>query len=78
MLKVIILLIEPQSIGRHYLWCNFDISNYKGKLLKVGRFGHVKSSKTGRTDEKDKLKRNCVEEEIGLHILNSQNTSIKS
>jgi len=46
--------------------------------LKVGRFGHVKSSKTGRTDEKDKLKRNCVEEEIGLHILNSQNTSIKS
>ena len=68
-------LVEPQSIGRHYLWCNFDISNYKGKLLKVGRFGHVKSSKTGRTDEKDKLKRNCVEKEIGLHILNSAFTS---
>jgi len=71
-------MIEPQSIGRHYLWCNFDISNYKGKLLKVGRFGHVKSSKTGRTDEKDKLKRNCVEEEIGLHILNSSSTSNKN
>jgi DNA (cytosine-5)-methyltransferase 1 len=62
-------LIEPQSIGRHYLWCNFNIEGFKGKLDKVGRFGHVKSAKTGRTDEKDKLKRNCVEPEIGEHIL---------
>jgi len=46
--------------------------------LKVGRFGHVKSSKTGRTDEKDKLKRNCVEEENRVAHINSQNTSIKS
>jgi DNA (cytosine-5)-methyltransferase 1 len=62
-------LIEPQSIGRHYFWCNFDISGYNGKELKVGRFGPVKSAKTGRTDEKQKKKRNCVEPQIGLHIL---------
>jgi DNA (cytosine-5)-methyltransferase 1 len=63
-------LIEPQSIGRHYFWCNFNIEGYAGKEDKVGRFGKVKSSVTGRTDEKDKLKRNCVEGEIGLHIIN--------
>ena len=62
-------LIEPQSIGRHYFWCNFDISGYNGKELKVGRFGPVKSAKTGRTDEKDKKKRNCVNPEIGLYII---------
>ena len=62
-------LVEPQSIGRHYLWCNFNIEGFKGKLDKVGRFGPVKSAETGRTDEKDKLIRNCVEPEIGLHIL---------
>ena len=63
-------MIEPKSIGRHYFWCNFNIEGYSGKIDKIGRFGKVKSSKTGRTDEKNKLKRNCVEPEIGLHILN--------
>jgi len=61
-------LIESFSIGRHYFWCNFNIEGFKGKLDKVGRFGLVKSAKTGRTDEKDKLKRNCVEPELGKHI----------
>jgi len=63
-------LIEPQTIGRHYFWCNFDISGYKGDELKIGRFGPVKSSKTGRTDERDKLKRNMVNPNIAQHILN--------
>jgi len=64
------VFIEAQNIGRHLFWTNFDISGYKGKFLSVGRFGPVKSSDTGRTDVKDKLKRNCVEPEIGIHILN--------
>ena len=59
-------LIEPKSIGRHYFWCNFNIEGYSGKLDKVGRFGPTKK---GRTDEKQKKKRNMVEPEIGLHIL---------
>lgn len=69
-------LVEPQSIGRHYFWSNFNIEGYSGKEDKVGRFGKVKSSPTGRTDEKDKLKRNCVEGEIGKHILNKLTQSI--
>ena len=63
------VFIEAQEIGRHLFWTNFDISGYNGKFLSVGRFGPVKSSPTGRTDVKDKIKRNCVEPEIGLHIL---------
>lgn len=59
-------LIKSQQIGRHNFWCNFDISGYQGDFLKIGRFGPTKK---GRTDEKDKLKRNCVEPKIGLHIL---------
>ena len=65
------VFIEAQEIGRHLFWTNFDISGYNGKFLSVGRFGPVKSSPTGRTDVKDKIKRNCVEPEIGLHIFNS-------
>ena len=57
----------PQRIGRHYFWCNFSIGGYGGSLLSVGRFGNTKK---GRTDETDILKRNCVEPELGLHILN--------
>ena len=63
------VFIPAQNIGRHLFWANFDISGYEGKFLSVGRFGPVKSSKTGRTDEKSKVKRNCVEPEIGLHVL---------
>jgi len=63
----------PQKIGRHYFWCNFNIEGYNGNFLSIGRFGPVKSAKTGRTDVKDKLKRNCVEPEIGLHILSKLN-----
>jgi len=68
-------LIEPKSVGRHYFWCNFNIEGYSGKLDKVGRFGHVKSSATGRTDEKSKKKRNCVEPQIGLYILKKMEQS---
>jgi len=57
--------LEQQKIGRHFFWCNFNIFGYSGKILKIGRFGPTKK---GRTDEKNKLKRNCVEPEIGKHI----------
>jgi len=59
-------LINPQIVGRHYFWCNFNIHGYNGVFTKIGRFGPTKK---GRTDETDKLKRNCVESEIGEHIL---------
>ena len=59
-------LIKPQRAGRHYLWANFIIPNIKGEKSQIGRFG---PTKRGRTDETDVLKRNCVDERIGLAIL---------
>ena len=69
-IKCIVCFLFLINLSNVIFWCNFNIEGFKGKLDKVGRFGEVKSSKTGRTDEKDKLIRNCVEPEIGLHILN--------
>ena len=71
------VFLEAQEIGRHLFRTNFDISGYNGVFLSIGRFGPVKSSKTGRTDVKDKLKRNCVEPKIGKHILNCINCETK-
>ena len=68
-------MFNPQAIARHYFWANFVIGKYEGKSLPIGRFGPTKK---GRTDEKDKLKRNCVEPELGLHILNESQRNIQS
>lgn len=59
-------LIKPQKAGRHYFWANFVIPKEKDEKNQIGRFGPTKK---GRTDEKDTLKRNCVEPRLGLSIL---------
>lgn len=90
-------LIEPQVVGRHFYWANFNIpkkttapsgiSQQSKKYLekhKGGSFiGSLRSfnisefeKKLGYNLSKYKIKdkrlllRNCVEPEIGLHILN--------
>ena len=68
-------MFRPQHIERHYFWCNFLISEYRGKQLSVGSFGPTKA---GRTDETDVLKRNCVEPELGLHIFDCMNRQKES
>ena len=67
-------MFNPQAIARHYFWANFVIGKYEGNSLPIGRFGPTKK---GRTDEKDKLKRNCVEPELGLHILKESQRDIQ-
>ena len=55
-------LIEGVKIGRHMFWANFEI-----KVI-----NHICSDirRLSGTSKKDKLKRNMVDPEIGLHILN--------
>lgn len=72
-------LIEPQILGRHLFWANFDIPKVKIWHNTKGNFETV----TGMTDRigidismykgvnKRKLLRNCCEGEIGSIILNS-------
>lgn len=61
-------LITPQMAGRHYFWANFIIPQKKIDEVQIGRFGPTKH---GRTDEKDKLKRNEVNSQLGLDIFNA-------
>lgn len=72
-------LIKGQKIGRHLFWSNFEIPNFEHKKSDINR-GTIKSwqEQTGFNldgkylgQRKDRILRNCVEPEVGLHILNS-------
>ncbi len=62
-------LIEPQEIGMHYFWANFLIPKYFVKTR-----GHRESKERLKEikgfDVEDRLMlRNCVQPEVGEHIL---------
>jgi len=70
-------LISPQEIGRHYFWSNFIIHDIKHKKTDINRGSidsweeeiglSLKNKYVGQ--RKDRILRNCVEPELGLHIL---------
>lgn len=82
-------LIEPQVVGRHYYWANFDIPkiavppsgissqrSYRrpiGATLALSTKGHEQrlgiDLSPFKITNKRLLLRNCVEPEVGLHIL---------
>jgi len=74
-------LIKPQEIQSHYFWSNFPIAdtgrvrekvrNDKGQVLKVKMAQQGFDIKDFHGYKKDKrtLLNNCVEPELGLHIL---------
>jgi DNA (cytosine-5)-methyltransferase 1 len=69
-------LIEPLKLGRHYIWANFDIpaikvegGTHKAKISEMAKHKGFDISKIKCKHRKDTILRNCVEEEIGLHIL---------
>lgn len=61
-------LIDPIKLGRHCIWSNFTITlkDFIGSDIR----------KLSGTSKKDKLLRNCVEPEIGLHILKEANETL--
>ncbi len=71
-------LIEPQKAGRHYFWSNFTIKDFKIKHIKNIKHRKVSDynkygfdiSKYKIKHRKDQIMRNCIEPELGLHILN--------
>ena len=70
-------LLKPQEVGRHYIWNNFHIRHYGKQQNDNFIKSHVTDLNnrygfdlTGVSAErKDTLLRNCVEPEMGKHIL---------
>lgn len=68
-------LIMPQEIAMHYVWSNFYIRPYKIKTR--GHHNRINEAQERkgfnlsnyRGIDKEKILRNCVEPELGLHIL---------
>ena len=70
-------LIQGVKMGKHLWWSNFDIGNYNVKSRghrggTVETLTHLKGINVSKYDIKNKrqILRNCVEPELGLHILN--------
>jgi DNA (cytosine-5)-methyltransferase 1 len=72
-------LIKPTiKIGRHLFWSNFHISNFKcdeadiknGNQEQWQELHGLDISKYKFTSRRDKVLRNCVHPDLGLHILN--------
>ena len=70
-------LVKPQEISNHYFWANFTISLIKAKYRAHNELNSVLEKRKGfdlsgysLTEDKKKILRNCVEPEVGLHILN--------
>jgi DNA (cytosine-5)-methyltransferase 1 len=67
-------LILPQESGRHYFWANFKIEDKKFPKLDI-RYGKTGGIAYGfdlngkEYGDKRKLLRNCVDPDLGLHIL---------
>lgn len=75
-------LIAPQKSGRHYFWANFKIRNIQTEHLSIKNKPEI--TVQDRMDmaniyiqnwhnykgDKHKLLKNCVDAELGLHILN--------
>jgi DNA (cytosine-5)-methyltransferase 1 len=69
-------LIKPQELARHYFWSNFVLGNKKldtrGHNATISVRQKLKGfdlSKYNNID-KQKILRNCVEPDVGLHIFN--------
>ena len=69
-------LREPQIIGRHCFWANFSIEEFKtlsfnkDSINKMQDSYGIDISKYKLNIRKDKVLRNCVKPELGLHVFN--------
>lgn len=83
-------LIKPQELQSHYFWANFEIPdtglarkkvrNDKGQTLAVKMAQQGFEIKNFYSYKRDKrtLLNNCIEPELGLHIINQIYPPIKS
>lgn len=77
-------LVKPHEIGRHYIWCNFHITQIEISSGKIDKSISDMEERKGVSldgikinQRKDQILRNCVEPELGLHILNESKKNIQ-
>lgn len=69
-------LIKPQELASHYFWANFNLGSKKIKTRGHNATMDVRQQLKGfdltsyKNIDKQKILRNCVEPETGLHIFN--------
>lgn len=70
-------LIKPQTIGRHYFWCNFHIPKItlQPDIIKSSNIKRLEANKGFNLDfvkglgkRKDQILKNCVNTKLGNHI----------
>ena len=68
-------ILNPKNIGNHYIWSNFNISNFKDSSRKTDKiktntthYGY--NIKNSNLKNKIKILRNLVNPKIGLHVFN--------
>jgi DNA (cytosine-5)-methyltransferase 1 len=77
-------LIKPTEIQRHYFWSNFHIARFKFPSDDISSGGDKeRQERLGMNIDnykidirKDKILRNCVLPELGLHILNESKREV--
>ncbi len=83
-------LIIPQFSANHYLWANFYIRSVKQRRTKIAGFKKknitapelakkhniIVNNWRGFKGNKDQVINNCIEPELGLHILNESKRDI--
>ena len=76
-------LIKPFELANHYFWANFFISSRDGGSREHNSKIDVLSERKGfdlsnyKGIDSKKLLRNCVEPEVGLHILNESKIDLQ-
>lgn len=78
-------LIRPSELGGHWFWTNFHISIIKTASRGMGRNDTTRDTLTKRKGfdwdalrglDRELVLRNCVEPELGLHILNESKREV--
>jgi DNA (cytosine-5)-methyltransferase 1 len=67
--------IQPQQVGRHCFWANFLITTIPQPRNSIGKFHDMGGKRTKRQSQEE---RNCVNSELGLHILNESQRNIQA
>lgn len=79
-------LVRPSEFGGHWFWTNFFIAPIKTQSRGMGRNDTTRETLTKRKGfdwerleglDRELVLRNCVEPELGLHILNESQKNIQ-